>query len=132
MTDWTIEAVAERLTDANQIARRLPPVRVQGYYNVWPVFVRTEYERMAGDDPPPRRFPPDPKAVDRMLEAMAWMQWLEQEQRHLVWMRAQRYSWSDIAKRNACSVSTAQRRWQSALSVLCKRLNQPREIAGSG
>jgi hypothetical protein len=132
MTDWTIEAVAERLTDADQIARRLPPVRVQGYYNVWPLFVRTEYERMAGDDPPPRRFPPDPKAVDRMLEVMAWMQWLEQEQRLLVWMRAQRYPWSDIAKRNACSVSTAQRRWQSALSVLCTRLNQPREIAGSG
>jgi hypothetical protein len=34
---------------------------------------------------------PDPKAIDRMLEVMRWVQWLEVEPRHLVWMRAQRH-----------------------------------------
>ena len=132
MNDWTIEAVAERLGEADQTARRLPPVRVQGYFNVWPPFVRTEFERMASDHAPPQRFPPSPQDINRMLETMAWMQWLEEDQRHLVWMRAQRYPWSDIAKRNGCVIRTAQRRWHSALSVMCAKLNQSGIIAGSG
>ena len=37
-----------------------------------------------------RPMPPSPKAVERMLETMRWVQWLEFEQRHLVWMRANR------------------------------------------
>jgi hypothetical protein len=42
----------------------------------------------------------------------AWVQWLEVEQRHLVWMRAKRYGWRDITIRFACDRTTAWRRWQ--------------------
>jgi len=58
MTEWNSDVVAQRFIEAARTARRLPPVRVQGYFSVWPAFVRTEYERMAGDDPPRLRFPP--------------------------------------------------------------------------
>jgi len=37
-----------------------------------------------------------------MLEAMHWVAWLDEEQRHLVWMRAKRHSWRDITIRFAC------------------------------
>ena len=54
---------------------------------------------------------------------MHWVQWLDEEQRHLVWMRAKRYGWRDITSRFACDRSTAWRRWQAALGAIAARLN---------
>jgi hypothetical protein len=124
MAEWTVDDVANRFLQAARTARCLPPVRVQGYFSIWPAFVRTEYERMACDDPPPLRFPPTPVDIDQMLEVMRWVQWLEVEQRHLVWMRAQRYRWSEISKRFACSVRTTQRRWDVAMYVIAMQLTE--------
>ena len=64
-------------------------------------------------------------AIERMLEVMRWVQWLEVEQRHLVWMRAKRYRWRDITIRFACDRTTAWRRWQSALKTVADQLNAP-------
>ena len=50
------------------------------------------------------------------------MQWLEVEQRHLVWMRAKRYGWRDITRRFACDRTTAWRHWQQALKIVAARL----------
>ena len=47
-----------------------------------------------------------------MLESMRWMQWLEVEQRHLVWMRAKHYEWKFICRRLGRDRTTAWRRWQ--------------------
>ena len=58
-----------------------------------------------------------------MLETMRWVQWLEVEQRHLVWMRAKRYGWRDITIRFACDRTTAWRRWQRAMEVVTANLN---------
>ena len=124
MAEWAVDDVANRFSEAARTARRLPPVRVQGYFSVWPAFVRTEYERLAGEDPPPVRFPPSPVEIDQMLEVMRWVQWLDVEQRHLVWMRAQRYRWSEISTRFGCCVRTTQRRWDVAMYVIATQLTQ--------
>ena len=118
MAEWSVDELADRFVEAARTAHRLPPVRVQGCFNVWPTIVRTEFERMACDDPKPIRFPPSPADVDRMLEVMQWVQCLDVEQRHLVWMRAERYRWSEIAKRFGCASRTAQRRWDTAMHIL--------------
>ena len=123
MAEWCCDAVADRFNDAARTARRLPRVRVQGYFSLWPAFVRTEYERLACDDPPPLRFPPTPRDVDQMLETMRWIQWLEVEQRKLVWMRADNYEWVEIGRRFACDRSTAWRRWKLSMQVVVARLN---------
>jgi len=122
-TNWTIEDVANRFEDAASTARRLPPVRVQGYFTVWPMIVRSEWERMSAEEQPRLHFQPSPVEVDAMLEVMHWVQWLELDQRHLVWMRAKRYGWRDIAIRFACCAKTAQRHWQAALQCVAQRLN---------
>ncbi len=122
MAEWTIDVVAERFTQAARTAQRLPAVRVQGYFNVWPVIVRTEYERMARDDAPVLRFPPTPVEIEQMLEVMQWVQWLDVQQRHLVWMRAQRYRWCEVARRFGCAARTAQRRWEVAMFVVASEL----------
>ena len=128
MAEWTVEQVAHRFQEAARTARRLPPVRVQGYFNCWPTIVRMPWENL-GDEPASHFFPPTPAAIDRMMETMQWIQWLEVEQRHLVWMRAERYGWKAICSRFGCNRSTAWRRWQSALTTIVERLNAERETA---
>ena len=123
MAEWVVDDVANRFTEAARTARRLPPVRVPGYFSVWPAVVRTEYERVAGGDAPPLRFPPSPKEVDQMLEVMRWVQWLDVDQRKLVWMRAKRYRWAEIATCHGCVVRTAQRRWDMAMWIVTQSLN---------
>lgn len=123
VAEWTIEAVAARFAEAAHTGRRLPAVRVQGYFNTWPTVVRQEWEALAADERSYKPLPPSPQAIDRMLETMRWVQWLEVEQRHLVWMRAQRYPWRDITSRFGCDRTTAWRRWQRALEVVAARLN---------
>ena len=44
---WTIEDVAVRFEEAASTARRLPPVRVQGYFNCWPAIKRMSGETSA-------------------------------------------------------------------------------------
>lgn len=130
MSEWCTDMVAARLEEAAETGRRLPPVRVQGYYTVWPAFVRQEWETLATDERIYRPYPPSPKDIDRMLEAMRWVQWLEVEQRHLVWMRAKRYGWPEIGIRFACCTKTAQRHWQRALQTLVNHLNGQAKTQG--
>lgn len=125
MRKWTPEDVAARLTEAADTARRLPPVRVQGYYTVWPAFVRREWEGFAAKDGGYRPLPPTPATIDRMMEAMRWVQALEEDQRHLVWMRAENLPWKSVCQRFACDRTTAWRRWNKALQRLADRLNHP-------
>jgi DNA-directed RNA polymerase specialized sigma24 family protein len=129
MDDWTPDRVAARFDEAAETARRLPPAKVQGYLNVWPILLRMAPEHRPDEEE--RRFPPSPAAVDRMLETMRWMQMLDVESRHIVWMRADHFEWSQIAKRFGCAVRTVQRRRNIALSTLAENLNGVRVVAAS-
>lgn len=120
---WTVEAVAARFEEAARTGRRLPPVRVQGYFNTWPQIVRQRWEVFCDDEPIPRLYPPCPEAVERMLQTMRWVLWLEVEQRHLIWMRANRHGWQHIGQRLACDRNTAARRWHKAVEVVVEQLN---------
>jgi len=123
MVEWTIDDVAARFVEAVETGRRLPVVKAQGYFNVWPVFVREAWESYPDDEHVYHTLPPTPAAVDRMMETMRWVQWLEVEQRHLIWMRAKRFEWKIICRRLACHRTTAWRAWQKALLTVAKQLN---------
>jgi hypothetical protein len=120
---WTCDQVADRFEDAAATARRLPPVKVQGYFNCWPALARSEWEAYSAEEAPRVRFPPTPHDIERMLETMRWVLWLEVEQRHLVWMRAKRYGWREIGVRFACCTRTAQRHWQMSIFTVVEQLN---------
>lgn len=120
---WTPDDVSARFYEAAVTARGLPPVRVQGYFNCWPAFARSQWEAFSADEPVHRSFPPSPENVDRMLETMRWVQWLDVEQRHLVWMRSKGYGWREISIRFACCTKTAQRHWQHSLDCVAINLN---------
>lgn len=126
MTNWTRERVEERLSEAADVMRRLPPVRVQGYYNLWPKVLH-EFSDLVGQEPPRlKRPPPAPDAISRMEEALDWLRWLEAEDGKLVWARAERTPWKMICWRFGIARATAHRRWEYALSVITWRLNNRR------
>ena len=130
-TEWTVDDVAARFAEAAETAHKLPRVRPGGYFNPWMTLAMQVPERYPDPERLYRPMPPSPQAVERMLETMRWVQWLEVEQRHLVWMRAKRYGWRDITIRFACDRTTAWRRWQQALQIVVDRLNAKPGIAFS-
>lgn len=105
-------------------ARRLPSAKVQGYFNSWPAIVRCQWELLAADERLILRFAPSPKDVQNMLEVMLWVQWLEVEQRHLVWMRAKRFGWRDICTRFGVCRTTAWQNWQKSMQLVAQKLNE--------
>ena len=46
---WTAEDVADHFEEAFRTLRKLPPVKVQGYFNTWPDIVRTSREIAAAE-----------------------------------------------------------------------------------
>ena len=124
-TEWTVDDVAARFAEAAETAHKLPRVRPGGYFNPWMTLAMQVPERYPDPERLYRPMPPSPQAVDRMLETMRWVQWLDLEQRHLVWMRANRYEWQQIGRRFACDRNTAARRWNKAISLVLLHLNHP-------
>ena len=123
MDRWTVEIVEMRLEDAAQVMRRLPPVRVPGYFNTWPS-TAVEFADCVGREPRPMRLPPPSSiAITRMEEALGWLRWLEGEDAKLVWARSDRAPWKAICWRFGIGRATAHRRWQYGLSVIAWRLN---------
>lgn len=121
--EWTPIMVEERLEEAANIIKRLPPVKVQGYYSLWPRY-RYEFADLVGQDPPKTHLPPpSPGAITRMDEAMEWLKWLEPDDAKLVWARSERTPWKGICARFGLSRATAYRHWQYALVLIAWRLN---------
>jgi hypothetical protein len=123
MDNWTVKLVEERLIEAAAVMRRLPSVRVPGYFNTWPKMV-VEFADRVGQQPEPMRLPPpSPTAISRMEDALGWLRWLEAEDAKLVWARADRTPWKAICWQFGIARATANRRWQYGLSVIAWRLN---------
>lgn len=123
MSDWTRDAVRERLEEAAAVLRRLPSPRVQGYFNTWPQML-VEFGDLVGQEPPPLRLPPpSPQAISRMEATLPWLQWLEPDVAKLVWARAERTQWKAICWHFGISRATANRHYDYGLSVIAWRLN---------
>ena len=121
---WTLEQIEVRFVEAAETARRLPPDHRPGYASAWPALQRMAEAmgKQTGEDRK-LRISLSPAAVEEMLEAIRWMQWLDPEVRYLVWMRADRWDWQEIYRRVGCDRTTAWRRWKRALQVVADQLN---------
>lgn len=119
---WTSKAVAERLEEAAQTLRRLPPVRVRGFCSAWPRIIGDVCEAVEPDRV--RLGPPAPDAIDRMDATLQWLHWLEPDETRLVWARAEGLRWRIITSRLGAGRSTAWRRWTCALIKIAGALNR--------
>ena len=121
-TRWTAETVADHFEEAIRTLRKLPPVKVPGYFSAWPQIVRTRQE-IAAMEPVPMRVWPSAAAITRLEQTTDWILWIEEDERRLVWSRAARIPWKVICVELGCDRTTAWRRWQLALTKIASRLN---------
>ncbi len=122
--EWTARRVEDRLAEAADVMRRLPPVRVQGYFNTWPAIAHDFADRVGCEPQRLRRPSPSPDAITRAEATLLWLRWLEVEDARLVWMRGERVPWRVICQRFGIARSTANRRYDYALAVIVWRLER--------
>ena len=124
MEKWTVTDIADRFEEAVKTLRRMPPVIIKGYFNTWPPIVRTIVEQMQAEQEPLRRGPPSPEAISRMEETIQWIFFLDDEdERRLIWLRAERVHWKQICWRIGCGRTKAWQMWVMALLKIVTRLN---------
>jgi len=124
MEKWTVTDIADRFEEAVKTLRRMPPVITKGYFNTWPPIVRTAVEQMEMESEPLRRGPPSAEAVSRMEETIQWIFLLDDEdERRLIWLRAERVHWKQICWRIGCGRTKAWQMWVMALLKIVTRLN---------
>ena len=78
--EWNGEAVADHFEEAVRTLRKLPPVRVTGYFNAWPEVLRSAKE-IAAMEPEPMRVLPSTSAITRLEQTFDWMLWISVEER---------------------------------------------------
>ena len=121
---YTVTDVADRFEEAASTLRRLPAVHVQGYFNLMPEVIRTSVEIMQMEPEERRVGPPTAEAISRMEEVLDWIFYLEdEEERRLVWLRAERVYWKQICWRLGCGRTKAWQMWTYALLKITTRLN---------
>ena len=121
---YTVTDVADRFEEAAQTLHRLPRVGVQGYFNAMPPVIRTAAEVLQEEKLPMRMGPPSADAISRMEEVLDWIWWLDdEEERRLVWLRAERVIWKRICWRLGCGRTKAWQMWTYALLKIVTRLN---------
>lgn len=119
---WTENDVAAQFEEAILTLKKLPPVRMQGYFNAWPEVIRT-FEEIAASEPTSLRLRATPDAISRMEQTLKWVTWVKVEERKLIWHRAARQPWKIICWEFGCDRTTAWRRWNLALAKIAARLN---------
>ncbi len=120
---YTVTDIADRFEEAAYTLRRLPPVKVQGYQNTWPEIIRDVFEKMQEEKLSGRLGPPAPDAISRMEETIGWVFWLDEDDRRLVWLRAERVKWKLICQRIGCCRAAAHYKYRVAIMKIVTRLN---------
>ena len=111
---WSEKEVAKRFEQSVTTLQRLPPVRVQSYFNAWPEIVRTQNE-IDASEPMPLRLRATPDQITQMEHTLKWIIWVDVDERRLIWHRAARRRWKTICWELGCDRSTAWRKWNIAL-----------------
>ena len=81
-TQWTATDVANQFEEAISTLKRLPPVRVQGYFKVWPDIIHSPQE-LSMQEAQPLRLVASPVAITRLEQTLSWTHWLTVEERNV-------------------------------------------------
>ena len=117
--------VADRLEQAAQTLRRLPPVKVRGYFGTWPQIMQEAIYAYGWEETRIKLGPPSARHITEMDEALRWFMWLEREEVTLVWLRACGVKWKKMNRLLGWSVRKLQYDWRIALAKIEYRLANP-------
>jgi len=130
MSLWTASMVEEQLEEAAATLRRLPPVKVSGYFSCWPQIAHDADDRRGWEVLVRRLGPPSARAISRMEETLTWFRWLTPDENRLIWLRANNISWKAIGWRIGCCRTVAWERWVFALAKIASELNYKKAVYG--
>jgi len=120
---WTESMVEERFVEAADVIKRLPDVRVPGYFNTWPKALY-EFADLVGQEPPRlTRIRPTAEAISRMEETLEWLKWLQPTDARIVWLRASGERWKTVCWKVGLARAAAHEHWLYALCVVTWKLN---------
>ena len=88
----------------------------------WPDVVRLSSDSYPDEKTKTRDAVPDPAAIDRMEEVLRWLLWMEDGERKLVWLRAERITWRQLETRDGRSRETLRKVYDKGLAVIVARL----------
>lgn len=126
MTDtiWSDKMVMAYLEEAAAIHRRLPPVKVQGYFNLWPEALKDDWERLYDAiNAKTRLGAPMPHEVTYHETIMAWLRWLDPYSQKLVWMRANRIPWKIIEDKLSKGKTALWQDYKAAIALITGKLS---------
>jgi len=124
MTEWTASIIEERLEEAAATLRRLPPVKLRGYFSAWPQIIHVAEDKRDWEVLVKRLGPPSAQAISRMEETLTWFRWLTPDENRLIWLRAEKVSWKSICWKLGYSRTTAWRNWVFAVHKVSFMLNE--------
>lgn len=122
---WNDKIVMAYLIQAASIHRRLPDVKVPGYFTLWPVGQKDEWEKLY-DMLNAKSTLGSPMAPEVTFseEVMEWLRQLDRDQQSLVWARANKVPWKILIEDFGRSRASLFRDFGEALHVLISHLNR--------
>jgi hypothetical protein len=114
--------VEDRFQSAARTLRRLPDVRVQGYFSTWPTIIREPMEILQMEPERMRIFPSTENITEMEEVLFVWLKWLEPDQRRLIWLRAERVRWKMICFRFGVGRTKAWEMYRLALAQVAVRI----------
>jgi hypothetical protein len=120
---WDNALVEVHLEEAAKVMRSLPPVRVQGYFSVWPESVSDEWILSANQEPEERRLRYTPRQISKMEFVMEWLLWPPIVERKIIWERANGVPWKVLEHRYQSSRTTLWRNYSHGMMWIVAKLN---------
>lgn len=122
---WSEKIIMAYLIQAASIHRRLPNVRVPGYFTLWPASQKDEWENLYDmlNAKSTLGYPMAPE-VTFSEEVMDWLRQLDRNQQCLVWSRANRVPWKILTEEFGRSRASLFRDFANALHILITHLNR--------
>lgn len=120
---WTDKMVEYYLEEAAKVMRSLPPVRVQGYFSVWPESVSDEWILSASQEPEAKRIRYTPRQISRMEHVMEWLLWPPINERKIIWERCSGVPWKVLEHRYQNSRTTLWRQYSHGMMWIVAKLN---------
>ncbi len=119
---WTDEMVEFRFEEAVATLKKLPDVKVQGYFNLWPQMKYSPNEVLQ-QEVIGRKLRATPPEISRLDQVIEWSSWLNERERKIIWKRAMNIRWKIIQYEFGCDKSTVWRYYKLALAKISSRLN---------
>ena len=116
--------VIRRLAEAASVLRRLPEgIRYEHpHLTSWSDY-RPDPNTAYGYEDVKVILPiPSPAAIQRMEEALVWLQLVPVEYRRLLWFRAEGWPWRKLARYFGCGRRQVKLRWRDGVVSLWERL----------